>query len=112
VLYFQQLILWQKPDYSGGGARIITGMDVNTEKYVYDNIQTTNDFTYAELKSIVGGAEEESRVGSPTTQAPIPSDPSFYERNKKEIDTAAIGVGAAAATAIIGNWLKSLFEGQ
>jgi len=36
--------------------------------------------------------------------------PSFYERNKKEIDTAGIGVAAAAATAVIGEIIKNVFD--
>ena len=41
-----------------------------------------------------------------------PSVPNFYERNQKDIDHAAIGVGAAAATAIVTELIHSASSDQ
>jgi len=41
-----------------------------------------------------------------------PNEPGFYDRNKREIDHAIIGVGAAAATAFVEQWIQSSFRDQ
>ena len=41
-----------------------------------------------------------------------PNEPSFYERNQKDIDHAAIGVGTAAATVFVTELIRSAFNDQ
>ncbi|MDD5261452.1 MAG: hypothetical protein PHD76_06340 [Methylacidiphilales bacterium] len=109
VLYFEQIIIWRKPDNSGGWAEILWGLRLKSQEIVYDNIVEKN-LTNAELDGLLGANQAPDR-GNVTAAIPKQThEPGFYEQNKKAIDNAAIGVSAAAATALICDWIHSWFQ--
>ncbi|CAN5539267.1 hypothetical protein BH09VER1_BH09VER1_23890 [soil metagenome] len=138
TLFFQLELVWQKPNTTYGILRIVVGYDPKQDKFVCDEIATMTEISDGQLEALRGIKMENGEsipivsstviaadspspavISSPQTivaqaePSPTPAkqeEPGFYERNKTEIDHAAIGIGAVGAGALMKHFVDSMFN--
>lgn len=104
VLYFSQLLIWQKPDGSGCVARIIFGQNIETNQFVYDKVLETKDIPREELAHPRSGNQNQTVSGisnKPSVWAP--TNETVNSGYQAAIKLAATAAGIAIMNALSGN---------
>lgn len=110
IIYLVQYMVWVGPEDGGGEAISVTSIDLSTNNVIFDKILKNSHLSKTELSALL---EEPPTSGMATALGAGTASmetPSFYKRNEKAIDAAAISAAVTIGVKLCTKYIDYIFE--